>query len=188
MWLNDNQLIVFYYKLTPRYNWVSDELTFSASDNDVAPDSSILLENGMWFKNNQLIIFNYKFTFSISWVSDELTFNAFDNNVAPKSPILLQMEFSCKTNQLITFNNKLHIRSNWVSDELTFNASDNDATPDNPNLLQMERDWIIIDYPFSIINSIPGSIAWVMNWLSMLLIRMLLLMNQFCYKWNMIEW
>ena len=44
MWLNDNQLIIFINKLISRTNWVSDELTFNASDNDVAPDSPILFQ------------------------------------------------------------------------------------------------------------------------------------------------
>ena len=44
MWFNNNQLIIFINKLNSRSNWVSDELTFNASDNDVAPDSPILLE------------------------------------------------------------------------------------------------------------------------------------------------
>ena len=44
MWLNNNQLIIFNNKHNPRSNWVSDELTFNPSDNDVAPDSPILLQ------------------------------------------------------------------------------------------------------------------------------------------------
>ena len=92
MWLNNNQIIIFNNKLTPRYNSVSDELTFNAEDNDVAPESPIQFQNGMWFNNNQLIIFNNKLTPRINWVSDELTFNTSDNDVAPDAPILFQME------------------------------------------------------------------------------------------------
>ena len=44
MWFNNNQLIIFNNKLTPRFNWVSDELTFNAEDNDVAPDEQMLLK------------------------------------------------------------------------------------------------------------------------------------------------
>ena len=42
MWLDNNQLIIFNNKLNPRSNWVSDELTFSASDNDDNPDEPII--------------------------------------------------------------------------------------------------------------------------------------------------
>ena len=45
-----------------------------------------------------------------------------------------------------------------MSDELTFNASDNDVAPDEPILLEMECDSIIINYSYSIIKSIPGTI------------------------------
>ena len=41
MGLNNNQLFIFKNKLTSRYNWVRDELTFNDSDNDVAPDDPI---------------------------------------------------------------------------------------------------------------------------------------------------
>ena len=44
MWFNNNQLIIFINKLNPRSNWVSDELTFNAEDNDVAPDEPILFK------------------------------------------------------------------------------------------------------------------------------------------------
>ena len=44
MWFNNNQLIIFNNKLKNRSNWVRDELTFNASDNDVAPDSPILFQ------------------------------------------------------------------------------------------------------------------------------------------------
>ena len=43
MWFNNNQSIIFNNKLSSRFNWVSDELTFNAPDNDVAPDEPILL-------------------------------------------------------------------------------------------------------------------------------------------------
>ena len=89
MWFTNNQLFIFINKLNPRSNWVSDEFTFNTSDNDVAPESPILLQNGMWFNNNQLIIFNNKLTPRSNWVSDELTFNTSDNDVAPDNPILL---------------------------------------------------------------------------------------------------
>ena len=89
MWFNNIQLIIFNNKLRYRYNRVIDELTFNAEDNDVAPESPILFQNGMWFNNNQLIIFINKLAFRSNWVSDELTFNASDNDVAPDEPILL---------------------------------------------------------------------------------------------------
>ena len=89
MWFNNNQLIIFINKINTRFNWVSDELTFNAEDNDVAPESPILLQNGMWFNNNQLIVFNNKPTPRSNWVSDELTFNTSDIDVAPDEPILL---------------------------------------------------------------------------------------------------
>ena len=44
MWFNNNQFIIFNNKLILRTNWVSDELTFNPSDNDVAPESPILLQ------------------------------------------------------------------------------------------------------------------------------------------------
>ena len=66
-------------------------------------------------------------------------------------------------NQLIMFNNKLILRYNWVSDELTFNASDNDVAPESPILFEMECDSIIINWSYSLINSIAGPIEWVMN-------------------------
>ena len=43
MLLNNNQLIIFNDKLTPKPNWMSDELTFNAEDNDVAPESPMML-------------------------------------------------------------------------------------------------------------------------------------------------
>ena len=43
MWLNNNHWIIFIHILNVRLNWVRDELTFNASDNDVAPESPILL-------------------------------------------------------------------------------------------------------------------------------------------------
>ena len=50
-----------------------------------------------------------------------------------------------------------------MSDELTFNAFDNDVVPDDPILSELECDSIIINLLYSIINSIPGPIEWVMN-------------------------
>ena len=92
MWFNYNQLIILNDKINVKSNWVSDELTFNTSDNNVAPDEPILFKNGMWFNNNQLIIFINKLIPRSNWVSDELTFNAEDNDVAPDSSISLQME------------------------------------------------------------------------------------------------
>ena len=89
MWFNNNQLIIFNNKLTTKFNWVSDELTFNASDNDVAPDDPILFKMECDSIINQLIIFNNKLSINCNWVSDELTFNASDNDVAPDEPILL---------------------------------------------------------------------------------------------------
>ena len=66
---------------------MSDELTFSASDNDVTPESPIPFQMGY-----DSIIINYNLISISSSVSDEFTFNASDNDVAPESPILLQME------------------------------------------------------------------------------------------------
>ena len=44
MVFNNNQSIIFNNELTTRFNWVSDELTFNASDNDLAPESPILFQ------------------------------------------------------------------------------------------------------------------------------------------------
>ena len=50
-----------------------------------------------------------------------------------------------------------------MRDELTFSASDNDVAPDSPILFQMECDSTIINQSYSLINSLPGPIEWVMN-------------------------
>ena len=117
----------------------------------------------MWLNNNQLTIPNNEPNTRFNWVSDELTLNASDNDVAPESPIILGMECDWIIINIIIFNHKLNLRNNWVSDEFTFNAFDNDVAPDVPILLQMECYWIIINQSYSIINSILGTIEWVMN-------------------------
>ena len=69
MWLNNDQLIIFNNKLNPRFNWVRDELTFNASDNDVAPDSPILLEMECdWIIVNQSYSIINSFSGPIEWV------------------------------------------------------------------------------------------------------------------------
>ncbi len=73
---------------------MSDELTFNASDNDVAPDSPILLQMKCdSIIINQSIIFENKITLRSNWVSDELIFNASDNDDIPESPISLEKEY-----------------------------------------------------------------------------------------------
>ena len=47
-----NQSIAFNNKLNPSSSWVSDELAFNASDNDVAPDSPITLQIECDFKKS----------------------------------------------------------------------------------------------------------------------------------------
>ena len=55
MRFNNNQLIIFINKLISRSNWVSDELTFNASDNDDIPEEPIVfagsevIQQTLWF-------------------------------------------------------------------------------------------------------------------------------------------
>ena len=71
---------------------MSVELTFNASDNDVAPDGPVFFQMEC---DSMIINQSYSIIISIhksKWVSDELTFNASDNDDAPGSPILFKME------------------------------------------------------------------------------------------------
>ena len=81
------------HKFIPRSNWVRDELTFSTSDNNDAPESPMLLlmECNM-ITNNEWNTIKSQVPYKSNWVRDELTFSTDDNNDAPDEPILLQME------------------------------------------------------------------------------------------------
>ena len=61
-----------------------DELTFSADDNEDAPESLILLSIEYEKQNNNRRILNN----NVSEVRDELIFSDSDNEDAPESPIL----------------------------------------------------------------------------------------------------
>ena len=85
-------------------------------------------------------------------------------------------------------NQKFMLKSNWVRDEFTFSASDNDDAPESPILLQIEC-YMITNIEWIIIKSQPhgsGSVDSGMNWPSVLLIMMMLLNHQYCYKCHMI--
>ena len=75
-----------------------DELTFRASDKNVAPDSPIQLQKGI----NDIQKRYYKQLNPLKYNSarDELSFSASDNDDTPESPILLPM----KTNRDCCFN------------------------------------------------------------------------------------
>ena len=81
---------------------MSDEFTFSASDNDDVPESPILLpmECDTMTNNNQSSLSNNLIDRS-NRVSDELTLSASDNDDVPESPISLSMK--CDT---MTSNNE----------------------------------------------------------------------------------
>ena len=123
---------------------MSDELTFNASDNDVAPESPMLLSmecDSIKIDLSHSIIKPMQVQLSEGWIDLQCFWQwccSWISNVVPNG-----MWFN--NNQLIIFNNKLTLRFNWASDELTFNASDNDVAPDEPILLQMECDWITIN-------------------------------------------
>ena len=99
MWYNDKQQWIINHKLNPKSNWVRDELIFSASDNDDAPDSPIPLRMECdTMTNNSQSSLNHKLAPRSNWVRDELTFSASDNDDAPDEPILLLMECDTMTN------------------------------------------------------------------------------------------
>ena len=113
----------------------------------------------------------------MNWSSMLLTMMSFLNHQSGSSwnewqLIIMFMSF----NIINTFH-----RFKWVRDELIFNASDNDDVPEWPILLLME--WMTINNHAQVIqylNAFPGSNEWGMNWPSILLIMMMLLMNQCC--------
>ena len=91
-----------------------DELTFSASDNDDAPDKPILLsmECDTITKNNESSL-NHKLTVRYNSVRDEFIFSASDNDDAPESPILFSMECDAIiNNNESSLNHKLTPRFN----------------------------------------------------------------------------
>ena len=126
--------------------WVRDELIFNASDNDVAPESPILLiMEWMRIDNHAHGMKYHKHSPRSKWVRDELTFNPSDNDVAPDEPISLLMELMRIDNHVHAMKyHKHNLRSKWVRDELIFNASDNDDAPDSPIMLLMKWMMIII--------------------------------------------
>ena len=73
-----------------RYKLSRVELTFSASDNDDAPDSPILLKLECdMIINNEWNIMKSKVQHRFNWIRDELTFSTDDNDDAPDEQILL---------------------------------------------------------------------------------------------------
>ena len=80
-------------KLDLRFNWVSDELTFNASDNAATPDSPMQFPMKLERKKNS---FKKKLTPKSKTVSVELTFNASDNDVTPGSQTLHSKRIWCK--------------------------------------------------------------------------------------------
>ena len=68
-----------------RSKWVSDELTFNASDNDDVSESPIqLFIEWMIVDNPAHIMKHHKHIPRSKWVRDELTINASDNDDAPE--------------------------------------------------------------------------------------------------------
>ena len=78
---------------------MSNELIFSASDNDDAPDEPISfpIEYDTMTNNSESSL-NHKLIARSRRVRDEFTFNACDNDDAPDSPILLPMKCDTMTN------------------------------------------------------------------------------------------
>ena len=82
-----------------RSNRIRDELIFSASDNDDAPESPILLPiQCETITNNSESSLNSKLIARDNRVSDELIFSASDNDVAPNEPVLFLVECDTMTN------------------------------------------------------------------------------------------
>ena len=73
---------------------VRDELTFSASDNDVVPESPILFLSIQNEKSFTGIVENYH-TPRFNSVRDELISNVFENEYAPDEPILFIKNGKC---------------------------------------------------------------------------------------------
>ena len=73
---------------------VRDELTFSDSDNEHAPESPILFLSIHNEKSFTGIVENYH-TPKFNSVRDEFTSNAFDNEDAPDEPILFIKNGKC---------------------------------------------------------------------------------------------
>ena len=116
-----------------KYNLVRDELTLSASDNEVAPELPI------WFQTKIKLLSKQHRSLSMSNINsvrDELTIKASDNEVIPESPIwfLIKREnsyFNDTNNCLWQEENKTD-KYKIASDELTFSVSDNENAPDSP--------------------------------------------------------
>ena len=73
-----------------------DELTFSASDNEHAPESPILFHS-IQNQNNFNEMVGNNITPKFNSVRDELTFSADDNEHAPDEPILFIMNVKYTT-------------------------------------------------------------------------------------------
>ena len=115
-----------------------DELTFSASDTEDAPESPILF---MFIQNeksfNEIVENNH--TPKFNSVRDEFTSRADDNEDAPDEPILFIRNGKCTNEkQMKSFKSELILKSNEVRDELTFSADDNEDAPVSPISLQIE--------------------------------------------------
>ena len=73
-----------------------DELTFSASDNEHAPESPILFQS-IQNQNSFNEMVENNITSKFNSVRHELTFSADDNDDAPDEPILFIMNVKCTT-------------------------------------------------------------------------------------------
>ena len=85
----NNEWNIIKSQIQSTFNSTRDELAFSASDNDDAPDEPILLE----IECDMIIINKWNIIkspvkFRFNWVRDELIFSASDNDDAPDEPIL----------------------------------------------------------------------------------------------------
>ena len=89
---------------------VRDELTFSASDNEHAPESPILFLSIQNEKSFIEIVEN-DLTPKFNSVRDEFTSNAFDNEDAPDEPILFIKNEKC-TNETKRNHSNLNSFSN----------------------------------------------------------------------------
>ena len=92
------------------------ELTFSASDNEHAPESPTLFLS-IQNENSFIEIVENHHTPKFNSVRDELTFSADDNKDAPDEPILFIKNEKC-TNENKSNNSNLNSFSNPVKSEL----------------------------------------------------------------------
>ena len=85
-----------------RFNRVRDELTFSASDNDDAPDEPILFQMECYMIiNNELNVTKLQVHCKFNRVRDEFTFSASDNDDAPDEQIFFKKEYEKWWNKII---------------------------------------------------------------------------------------